>query len=179
MKGTKFAIVAVMIGLLGVTSYAQDSYPPKDQPIPPNDHPIQDKSTPKMADWGSAAFDRTVDGLKIQVWIMEENKTMGSAGTDHSMTNDAAAERTNVMAIHTHRIRVKVGEGTAEKATEPLKVEVATTTPAGTASNTALTKTADAHEGSLTLTDGAHKFKVVVTTADGKKHIAEFEYSVS
>ena len=178
MKGTKFAIVAVMIGLLGVTSYAQDSYPPKDQPVPPKDQPIQDNSTPKMADWGSAAFDRTVDGLKIQVWIMETNKPMGSNGADQALNKDAAAQPTSVTTGATHRIKVKVGEG-AEKSTEQLKVEVASTTPAGTSSNTSLTRTADAYEGSLTLTDGAHKFKVVVTTADGKKHIAEFEYSAS
>ena len=58
------------------------------------------------------------------------------------------------------------------------RVEVTCTSASGKTSTTTLEKTVDGYQGGLNLEKGEHKFKVVVTPADGKKRTAEFEYTV-
>jgi hypothetical protein len=58
------------------------------------------------------------------------------------------------------------------------KVEVTCISPSGKTNTTTLEKTTDGYQGGLMLEKGEHKFKVVVTPADGKKRTAEFKYTV-
>ena len=151
-------LLSLVLGRSG--SFAQGEYPP------PTDENKDQKM--KTETWGEPVLERSVEGTRIQVWIMKSSdKPLG-------LNQTAPEGGTN----KTHRVRVEVTDE-AEKNLSQAKVGLKIMSPSGKASTEMLNATGEVHEGSLSLEEsGTYKFTVTVTTSDGKTRNADFNYKV-
>lgn len=154
------------------------------------------KSHTTTAMMGTPAFDRSVDGLRIQVWVItqEAHKKMmdekmkgdmkggmmgmmhgtGDKGEMHSMDHDSMDE----MMSGTHHIMVSLTDEKTKAEIDKAKIEVRITTPSKNDLTTKLSAMKGHFGGGATLNEKGEYTVNVIIEEGGKSSTQEFRYKV-
>ncbi len=129
---------------------------------------------------GKATFEKTLDGYRLQVWVItqEEHKKMMKTMMGGGMKHDMKGMDMEAMTSGTHHVMVTLTDSATNKSPEKAEVEVAVQSPSKKKSHVELAEMMGHFDGSLTLGEKGEYLLTIHSTIAGEMRHVQFSYVV-